>query len=164
MLAFWKTRKARRAATGAIAPFVGQTRQRLGHIPDQTWSAPYVIGFIGTLITLYAEQDASALDSDDLAAVQTGAWSEITEADSILLGEDLCFLSSSGEATFELGCSNALSFFEALRILDMKRRESVFDTMGELPAAPDVNDETGALLWRRYFDDYLGRFSAPAVD
>lgn len=46
----------------------------------------------------------------------------------------------------------------------MKRHESVFDTPGELPPAADVNDETGALLWRRYFDDYLGRSSAPAAD
>jgi hypothetical protein len=157
MYDFWKARRARRAAAAAIIPFMGQTRQRLGEIPDSTWSNAYVIGFVSTLITLVAERDAGALGSSALASVQTGAWSDITQTDSVLLGDEICFFSVAGDRTFELGCHNAASFFDALDVVNSNQEESLFEESAASAAFGHVGAESGSGLWMRYFDAYLGR-------
>jgi hypothetical protein len=163
MYGFWKARKARRAAAALITPFVSQTRQRLGEIPDSAWSSVYMIGFMSTLITLFAERDAGALGASALASVQSRAWSDITRTESILLGEEICFLSTAGDRTFELGCYNAAYFFEALQIGQSERDESPFDNADALASRADTGDESEAGLWMRYFDAYLDRTSAAGL-
>jgi hypothetical protein len=162
MYSFWKARKARRAAVTAINPFVSQTRQRFGEIPDSAWSNVYVIGFMSTLITFFAERNAGAMGASALASVQTKAWSEITQTESVLLGEEICFLSTAGDRTFELGCCNAASFFEALQMAHAGRDESLFDGVEALAPPDIVGDESETRLWIRYFDAYLCH--VPAVD
>ena len=73
MFGLWKAFRGRRAAAGQIVPLVAGTRLRLGNIPDTAWHDPYVIGFLGMLITFIATRSTGALDTDDLAAVQAGA-------------------------------------------------------------------------------------------
>jgi hypothetical protein len=72
----WKTYRGRRAAAYRIIPLIDGTRLRLGNIPDTAWHDPYVIGFLGMLITFIATRSTGPLDTDDLAAVQAGAYSD----------------------------------------------------------------------------------------
>ena len=71
-----------------IIPLIDGTRLRLGNIPDTAWHDPYVIGFLGMLITFIATRSTGALDTDDLAAVQAGAWTDITGMPGDLVGEE----------------------------------------------------------------------------
>jgi hypothetical protein len=156
MFGFWKARRARRAAVTAIGPFMDQTRRRFGKIPDWAWSDAYVIGFISTLITLFAERDAGEMGASELASVQIGAWSDITGIEGVLIGEDICFLSTAEDELFELGGRNAVSFFE------LHGTGSSGDPYDEsnLLATPDCADgDFKSDLWIRYFDFYLGHMS-----
>jgi hypothetical protein len=114
MLGLWKARRGRKEAGVMITPFVDQTRQRLGGIPESVWREPYVLGFLGMLITLVATRDIGKLHATALASVQAGAWADITGSDGALVGEEICFLSVAGDQRFDLGCRNARAFFEAL--------------------------------------------------
>jgi hypothetical protein len=164
MFGFWKAHKARKAAADAITPFVGQTRQRFGDIPESAWSNAYVIGFVTTLITLFANRDAGALGDSLLASVQAGAWSDITQSESVLLGDEVCFLSTAGDGIFELGCRNAIAFFEALDAASLRREEGRFDIADAEPdgywALAQTGGDSCAGLWMNYFDAYVGRASA----
>jgi hypothetical protein len=156
MFGFWKVRRARKAAVTAIGPFMVQTRQRFGKIPDWAWSSAYVIGFVSTLITLFAEREAGEMGASELASVQTGAWTDITGTEGILLGEEICFLSTAGDETFELGCRNAISFFE---LLGTGSDANPYDETTLLVAPDRADGELGSDLWIRYFDSYLGHMS-----
>ena len=107
MFGLWKTYRGRRAAAYRIIPLIDGTRLRLGNIPDTAWHDPYVIGFLGMLITFIATRSTGPLDTDDLAAVQAGAWTDITGMPGDLVGEDICFLSASNDNRFIFGCRNA---------------------------------------------------------
>jgi hypothetical protein len=146
MFAFWKTRRARRAATAAILPFVDGTRQRLGVIPDSIWDHPYVIGFVATLITLLATHEAGSLDVASLASIQSGAWVRITNMPGHRVGEEICFLSTAQDAMFMKGCRDAEAFLDASRVLEQRFAEPL-DAGADFDGARD--------LWARYFDDYL---------
>ena len=150
MFGLWKAFRGRRAAVGQIIPLVDGTRLRLGNIPDTAWHDPYVIGFLGMLITFIATRSAGPLDTDDLAAVQAGAWTDITGMPGDLVGEEICFLSASNDNRFMFGCHNAESF---VRALDAVGRQS--ERLDEGAAASHADLEIGSALWSRYFDAQL---------
>ena len=152
MFGLWKTYRVRRAATAEIIPFVDGSRRRLGGIPDSAWHDPYVVGFLGMLITIIAVREAS-LDTDDLAAVQAGAWGEITGMPRDAFGEELCFLGASQDNRFVSGCRDAESFFHALDDFDHQRTPG-FDAGAETLTALDES-EAKSTLWSRYFDSHL---------
>ena len=161
MFGILKARKARRTATVAIVPFVQQSQQRLGQIPESAWSSAYVIGFLSTLITLVAMREAGSLGTDLLASVQADAWSDITGQDNILLGEQMCELSTAGDPSFDQGCHNATRFFEALDAVEADLSAGHLDATGEIFEASV--DESRTSLWTSYFDSYVGRLAAPEM-
>jgi hypothetical protein len=146
----WKTFRGRRAAVGQIVPLIDGTRLRLGAIPDTAWHDPYVIGFLGILITFIATRSIGPLDTDDLATVQAGAWTDITGMPGDLVGEDICFLSASNDNRFLFGCRNAESFVRALDAAG-RRSEQFDEAVTALPAEREVT----SALWSRYFDAQL---------
>jgi len=147
----WKAYRGRRAAVGEIAPLVEGTRLRLGAIPDTTWRDPYVIGFLGILITFIATRSTGPLDTDDLAAVQAGAWTDITGMPGDFVGEEICFLSASNDNRFIFGCRNAEAF---VRALDTVSRQG--DRLDEGSGSSLTGDrEVRSTLWSRYFDAQL---------
>jgi hypothetical protein len=155
LLGLWKARRGRRAATAAISPLLTRTRQQLGDLPDSVWREPYVVGFLGMLITLHARRGVGSLGAAALASAQAGAWSDITGMGANLIGEEICFLSAAGDKAFDLGCRNATAFFEALELLNHQNEESLFK---ELILAEDSGraDVDRSALWARYFDAYVG--------
>ncbi len=150
MFGLWKGRQGRKAARAAITPFVVQTRQRLGPIPASAWRDPYVVGFLGMLITLVATRQTGPLGPAALASVQKGAWADITETEADLIGDEISFLSAGQNGAFDLGCRNATSFLAALNAVGAHDDVALGAPM---PPAP-VGDESG--LWMQYFDAYIG--------
>jgi hypothetical protein len=147
----WKAYRGRRAAAGEITPLVEGTRLRLGSIPDTTWRDPYVIGFLGMLITLIAMRSTGPLDTDDLGAVQAGAWTDITGMSGDFVGEEICFLSASNDNRFTFGCRNAESF---VRALDTVSRQGALLDEGLATSLTD-DREVRSALWSCYFDAQL---------
>lgn len=141
-----KTRQARRSAVASILPFVERSRAAR-EIPGSLWFDPYFVGFLGMLITLTASWNARTLGNDDLAAVQSKSWAEITGLNRELIGEEICSLSAAHDERFELGCRNALSFFQALQ------SEAGTDLYPDRPE--DANQQARVALWARYFDTYV---------
>src|ERR1700720_3378215 len=107
MFGLWRGRKGRKAATAVITPFMVETRRRLGVIHPPAWRDPYVVGFLGMLITLVATRVAGPLGPAVLASVQKGAWADITETEADLIGDEIAFLSAGHNNAFDLGCRNA---------------------------------------------------------
>jgi hypothetical protein len=128
----------------------------MGDIPDTAWHDPYVIGFLGMLITFIATRSIGPLDTNDLAAVQAGAWTDITGMPGDLVGEDICFLSASNDNRFLFGCRNAESF---VRALDAAGRHSEQFDEGAVTALP-AEREVRSALWSRYFDAQLVELSS----
>ena len=155
VLSLWRARRGRRAATTAISPLVDKTRQRLDGLPDSVWREPYVVGFLGMLITLLATRNAGSLGTAALASAQAGAWSDITGMAANLVGEEICFLTAAGDEAFDLGCRNATSFFEAVALLDRRSEESLLKDRISLLDCDQV-EEARSALWARYFDAYVG--------
>jgi hypothetical protein len=154
MLGLWKTFRGRRAAKAQIIPLLEGTRLRLGHIPHSAWHDPYVIGFLGTLITNIATRTVSSLSASDLAAVQSGAWMQITGMSGTLFGEEISFLDAAHNNRFSFGCRNADSFFHALNVAS-KQNEQQLGTGAAAAIAPE-EVEIKSALWSRYFDAHLG--------
>ena len=154
VLGLWRARRGRRAATTAISPLMNKTRQRLDGLPDSVWREPYVVGFLGMLITLHATRNAGALGTAALASAQAGAWSDITGMAANLVGEEICFLSAAGDKAFDLGCRNAASFFEAVDLLDRRNEESLLKERTSQVACGHTEEDRSA-LWARYFDAYV---------
>lgn len=151
MFGLWKAFRGRRAAAGQIIPLVAGTRLRLGNIPDTAWRDPYVIGFLGMLITFIATRSTGPLDTSDLAAVQAGAWTDITGMPGDLVGEEICFLSASNDNRFMFGCRNAESFVQALAAAG--RQGERLDQGAAASLSADL--EVRSTLWSRYFDAQL---------
>jgi hypothetical protein len=147
----WKTYRGRRAAAYRIIPLIDGTRLRLGNIPDTAWHDPYVIGFLGMLITFIATRSTGQLDTDDLAAVQAGAWTDITAMPGALVGEDICFLSASNDNRFIFGCRNAEAFVRALDAAGWQ--DDRLDQGASI--CPPADREVRSALWSRYFDAQL---------
>jgi hypothetical protein len=147
----WRTYRGRRAAVGEFEPLIEGTRLRLGAIPDIAWRDPYVIGFLGILITFIATRSTGSLDTDDLASVQAGAWTDITGMPGDFVGEEICFLSASNDNRFIFGCRNAEAFVRGLEAAD---RQS--ERLDEAPATSLPADrEARSALWSCYFDAQL---------
>lgn len=140
MFRVWNTFRARRSAVAAIRPFVESSRSKL-EIPDSLWLSPYFVGFLGMLITLVAARTVRALDTDELAAVQSRSWAAITGMNANLIGDEICALSAAQDPGFATGCSNALAVFEAFHA-----READF-TLG-LPGPGRI----ASALWAQHFD------------
>jgi hypothetical protein len=155
----WKAFRGRRAAVGQIVPLIDGTRLRWGAIPDTAWRDPYVIGFLGILITVIATRSIGPLDTDDLAAVQAGAWTDITGMPGDLVGEEICFLSASNDNRFMLGCRNAEAFVQALDIADRQSERLDEGSVASLPADREIR----STLWSRYFDAQLVEPSSAEV-
>lgn len=156
MLGLWKARRGRRTAVATIAPFVNATRRRLGGIPDSAWREPYLIGFLGALITLLATQETGSLDADALASAQSGGWQEITGLPGALIGEDICFLSVSGDARFLEGCREAEAFFQALGHAKDRRQASLGASLDTSMTPEWVEGAPESALWSRFFDAHIG--------
>jgi hypothetical protein len=147
----WKAYRGRRAAVGEITPLIESTRLRLGTIPDTTWREPYVIGFLGILITFIATRSTGPLDTDDLAAVQAGAWMDITGMPGDFVGEEICFLSACNDNRFIFGCHNAEAFVRALDTFSRQGERLIEGSAMSLTADREVR----STLWSRYFDAQL---------
>jgi hypothetical protein len=156
----WRTYRGRRAAASQIIPLVDGTRLRLGNIPDTVWCDPYVIGFLGMLITFIATRSAGPLDTDDLAAVQAGAWTDITGMPGDVVGEEIIFLSASNDNGFIVGCRNAESFVRALDTVGQQGEQFGEASATSLPA----DREARSVLWSRYFDAQLTEPSSVETD
>jgi hypothetical protein len=98
----------------ANAPRVERRGGRQSGITPNAGLDPYMIGFMVVLITLVAKRDAGIVNSQTLGLVQSAAWAAITGMDREFLGEEVLLLSNSHHHGFELGCSNALVFGQAL--------------------------------------------------
>jgi len=155
MLGLWKTFRARRAAAAAIVPLVDGTRRRLGAIPDSTWHDPYVIGFLGMLITTIATRTAGSLRTADLAAVQAGAWSDITGKSGDVFGEETSFLSAAHDNAFISGCRDAETLCHALYVAS-EHSEQQLGAGADSTIAPE-HGEIRSALWSRYFDAHLSQ-------
>ena len=94
MFDVWRMRQARKAAVASIAPFVETSRHRLNGIAESVWLDPYMVGFVGTLVTLAAERRSATLRTQAMGLVQADAWADITGARPDLIGEEICFLSA----------------------------------------------------------------------
>src|SRR5262249_16920735 len=64
-----------------------------------------------------------------------------------LIGEEICSLSAAHDERFELGCRNALSFFQALQ------SEAGADLYPGQPENPE--QQARAAIWARHFDTYV---------
>ncbi|HLH51797.1 MAG TPA: hypothetical protein VKV96_20840 [Roseiarcus sp.] len=151
MFDLWRARRARRAATVAIAPLVEATRRRCDGIPDTLWLDSYVIGFLATLITLFGTRRSGPLAADALAAAQSGAWSDITQTSGELAGEQICYFSLAQDTTFLQGCADAERFFHKLVDPRVEATASAADPADLDP--PMVQD--GMTLWAHYFERRL---------
>ena len=114
MFDVWRIRQARKAAVASIRPFVETSRHRMNGIAESVWLDPYMVGFVGTLVTLAAERRSATLRTQAMGLVQADAWADITGARPDLIGEEICFLSAARSKDFETGCRNAARFFGAL--------------------------------------------------
>lgn len=163
MLTLWKTHRARRAAKMAIRPLVEATRFRHGAIPDGAWQDAYVVGFVATLITMFATQQSGPLRADSLASVQSGAWTDITNTPGELAGEQILFFSVARDMSFLKGCRNAELFFQSLNDGQAAGArgfgdEDPIDDDAEGPAAIDEIS-----LWTYYFENHISAYGDPAT-
>jgi hypothetical protein len=148
MFSVWNTFRGSRSAVAAIRPFVEHSRMQI-EFPDSVWLSPYFVGFLGTLITLIASRAVQALDTDELASVQTKSWAMITGMHPALIGSEISTLSAACHPHFTMGCHNACAVFEGLNALE-----------------PDCPPELGggntlaSALWAQYFDAEVAEYLA----
>ncbi|WP_349371521.1 hypothetical protein [Salinarimonas sp.] len=81
---------------------------------DSVWLDPYLIGYLGTLITLTAKRKTGPLNEEALAGVQETAWTRLTGLDGSLFGTEILLLSRTPTGAFRAGCRNGAAFFSAL--------------------------------------------------
>ncbi|MGE5535540.1 MAG: hypothetical protein ACM3W7_08495 [Acidobacteriota bacterium] len=124
----------------------------MGSIPDSTWHDPYVVGFLAMLITMIATRAAGSLGSNDLAAVQSKAWGDITGMPGHLFGEEICFYDAAHDNRFTFGCRNAELFLHELDVAKYQSEQKLSAGAAVTPSEPDVT----SALWSHYFDAYLG--------
>jgi hypothetical protein len=144
-----KAERARRSAVAAILPFVNGSRAKR-EIPDSLWFDPYFVGFLGMLITLTASWKARSLDNDDLASVQSRSWAAITGMRSELIGGEICSLSAAHDERFEMGCRNALAFFQALQ---SGAGADIYPDN-----ADDPEQQARVALWAHHFDSHVSEY------
>lgn len=167
MFELLKVRRGRKAAVALIAPLVERTRHRFGHIPENAWFDPYMVGFIGMLITLVANRATGGLSSQGLGIVQGEAWAAITGCRNDLIGEEMCLLSTAQNRLFQRGCSSAELFLE--RLDGSGGAYATSAAAATYAQAPHVapaftgypgtgisnNPENAAALWEQHFDAHI---------
>lgn len=67
-----------------------------------------------------------------------------------MIGEEICSLSAAHDEHFEMGCRNALAFFQGLQ------SEAGPDLYPE--DADDRERQARAALWARHFDSYVSEY------
>lgn len=137
----WKIRAGRRAAVTALQPFVARSLARraargeptapaapeglgsamgldrlagLGDVADTSdsvWLDPYLVGFMATLITLFAKRKTGDLKEEALAGVQETAFAALTGLDGSMFGTELVLHARSPGPPFRDGCRAAGRFF-----------------------------------------------------
>lgn len=158
MFGLLKVYRARKAAVALISPFVEQTQRRCRlTLTEQDWLDPYMVGFLGMLISLAAEHAAGPLDSHSAGLVQLEAWQQVTGCTSNLIGEEICLLSISGDRRFTHGCLNAGRFMDELK-------RPTFNHLDQPAPGFDVHgisyDVSGATaLWSDLFDAHISALS-----
>jgi hypothetical protein len=158
----WRMRQARKAAVASIAPFVETSRHRLNGIAESVWLDPYMVGFVGTLVTLAAERRSATLRTQAMGLVQADAWADITGARPDLIGEEICFLSAARSKDFETGCRNAARFFGALCGKPPGAGSGVSSiglAIDDDADGVDLSEPYGDLgaLWSAYFEAHVER-------
>lgn len=154
-----KARRGRKAAVALIGPLVEQSRRHAGpEIPESVWFSPYMVGFMGMLISLVAERAAGSLSSDAIGTIQVEAWHDITGCKSHAIGEEICLLSTAGHRDFVQGCDSARRFLEALENSAGQPQPNAAPP-GYKRHAIEYDPATAAALWTEYVDSHLG---APA--
>ena len=147
--------RGKKAAVAFIAPLVaGSRRGALNDIPEQAWLTPYMVGFMGMLISLVAERAASRLSSDSLGIVQVEAWHSITGHKQHPIGEDICLLSTDRNSEFEEGCDSARRFLAALDETGVRVHADEMSHEGEtsgIAGKPAI----AQTLWADYFDAHI---------
>ena len=141
----------------AILPLVEATRSRYGSIPEAAWLDAYIIGFVATLITLFATRQSGPLRADALASVQSGAWADITQTPGELAGEQILFLSVARDTSFLQGCRNAERFFCSL-IDEKSYGVSAFDDDYSVVEASRPTGGDERTLWTYYFESRLSAY------
>ncbi len=145
----------------------------MGDIPEDAWRDPYLIGFVGMLITLVAKVESGGRIGDDpLALAQLDAWSDITGEPDGVVGQEICLLSLAHNADFARGCHNARRFMKVFHGAytpddpadpDSVELGNMADQLAdqEVILAPEHAHAFGsggllaAALWERYFDRHI---------
>ncbi len=161
MFQLLRTHRGKKAAVAFIAPLVATSRHAtLGDIPERAWLTPYMVGFMGMLISLVAERAADGLSSDALGIVQIEAWQSITGYKQHPIGEDICLLSMARNSEFEEGCASAQRFLTALE--DAGVRVHADHLSHENQASEMTGDPAIAqTLWADYFDAHINVTHGP---
>ena len=161
MFQLLRTHRGKKAAIAFIEPLVTASRHTtLGDIPERAWLTPYMVGFMGMLISLVAERAASGLNSDALGIVQVEAWQRITGYKQHPIGEDICLLSTAKNREFEEGCASAQHFLTALQ--DAGVRVHANDRSQESqPSQATGNPAVTQTLWADYFDAHINMTHGP---
>jgi hypothetical protein len=157
MFGLLRVRRARKAAVALIAPFIEASQSRsMAPMTEHAWLDPYMVGFMGMLISLAAEHAAGPLDSQGVGLVQLEAWQDLTGCPSHLIGEEICLLSSANDRRFTYGCLNASRFMDELT----RPAHSHPDQLPPGVRAHGISYDAAAAaaLWSELFDAYIGAF------
>ncbi len=161
MFQMLKVRRARKAAVALINPLVERSRWRFHGIPELVWLDPYLIGFLGMLITLIAQREVRSIGGQALGLVQLDAWEQITGTEIVNVGEEICLLSANGDAAFQSGCVNAQQMFFAM---EQERDVDAFSGDGNVSSAVDLQTTSVGQLWARYFEERVLETGGPAIE
>lgn len=145
MLDWYRIGLARRAAIGALAPFMRSCGHDLGEHVVQSWRDPYRLGYLATAVTLIAEDAAPGLDEAGMGKVQADAYAALTGESIADIGELICYLSVMLDAEFVAGSSNAIKFVQALHETTLRHQAS-----GEADMPMDRTELE--MLWLAYVE------------
>jgi hypothetical protein len=106
--------RTRQEVLAALAPFVADTRSRLGGISDSAWSHPRTLGFLMSLVTLLAAVGGRAHGSAMLGLVQSQVWSRLSGRADAGVGDRVAVLAATRDAAFSDGCRRAFDFIRQL--------------------------------------------------
>ncbi len=120
MLDWCRARKAGDLAVAAIKPYLAYSGSRIGQGSVKGFH-PYVVGFLGMLITLVARHRYPSIGTRAVGHVQSRAWAELTQTGADLIGQEISFLSANEDADFQAGCMSAQTFFDEVLRVELDR-------------------------------------------
>lgn len=161
MFQMLKVRRARKAAVALINPLVERSRWRFHGIPELVWLDPYLIGFLGMLITLIAQKEVRSIGGQALGLVQLDAWEQITGTEIVNVGEEICLLSANGDATFQSGCIDAQQMFIAM---EQERHSDELPGDGDDSPVVDLQMTSVGQLWARFFEERVLEAGGSAME